>query len=120
MSMISWFHRFHGVKGLVVSWGSWCQRFHGFIGLLVSSSLPADVLWAAARKGANEKNTAMGVLLYSNRPMKRNPRQSCILDSTPWIPDPCTGARLFVRGTWIPYSIFSWIPDSEAQDSWIP
>ena len=91
MSMISWFHRFHGVKGLVVSWGSWCQRFHGFIGLLVSSSLPADVLWAAARKGANEKNTAMGVLLYSNRPMKRNPRQSCILDSTPWIPDPCTG-----------------------------
>ena len=45
MSMISWFHRFHGVKGLVVSWGSWCQRFHGFIGLLVSSSLPADVLW---------------------------------------------------------------------------
>ena len=28
--------------------------------------------------------------------------------------------RLFVRGTWILYSIFSWIPDSEAQDSWIP
>ena len=34
--MVSWFHRFRGVKGLVVSWVSRCQRFGGFIGFTVS------------------------------------------------------------------------------------
>ena len=85
----------------------------------MSRSLPTDVLWAAARKGANEKKTAMGVLLYSNCPVKE------IQDSLAfWIPRHgfrihVLESRLFVRGTWIPYSIFSWIPDSEVQDSWI-
>ena len=33
VSMVSWFHRFRGVKGFMVSW---CQWFHGFIGFVVS------------------------------------------------------------------------------------
>ena len=32
MSRVSWFHRFRGVKGFMISKGSWCQGFHGFIG----------------------------------------------------------------------------------------
>ena len=36
MSMVSWFHRFPGVNGFIVSWVSWCQWFHGFIGFVVS------------------------------------------------------------------------------------
>ena len=34
--MVSWFHRFRGVNGFMVSWVSWCQWFHGFIGFMVS------------------------------------------------------------------------------------
>ena len=44
-------------------------------------------------EGANGKKTAMVILLYLNRPMKRNPRQSWIFDSMPWIPDPSTGVQ---------------------------
>ena len=36
MSMVSWFYRFGGVNGFMVSKGLWCQGFHGFIGLVVS------------------------------------------------------------------------------------
>ena len=36
VSCVSWFHRFRGVNGFIVSWVSWCQWFHGFIGFLVS------------------------------------------------------------------------------------
>ena len=35
MSMVSWFHRFCGVNGFIVSCVSGCQWFHGFIGFLV-------------------------------------------------------------------------------------
>ena len=34
--MVSWFHRFHGFIGFVVSQVSWFHRFHGFIGFAVS------------------------------------------------------------------------------------
>ena len=34
--MVSWFHRFGGVNGFMVSYVSWCQWFHGFIGFMVS------------------------------------------------------------------------------------
>ena len=65
------------------------------------------------------KRKINGCFLYLNRPMKEiqgslgfwTPRhgfQIHVLES-----------RIFVRGTWISNSIFSWIPDSEAQDSWI-
>ena len=27
--MISWFHKFRGVNGFIVSWVSWCKWFHG-------------------------------------------------------------------------------------------
>ena len=33
MSMVSWFHRFRGVNGFMVSCVSCCQWIHGFIGL---------------------------------------------------------------------------------------
>ena len=36
MSMVSWFHRFRGVKGFMDSYVLWCQWFHSFIGFLVS------------------------------------------------------------------------------------
>ena len=44
-------------------------------------------------EGANEKKTVMAAFLYLNSAMIRNPRQSRSLDSTPWIPDPCTGVQ---------------------------
>ena len=34
--MESWFHRFPGVNGFMVSCVSWCQWIHGFIGFVVS------------------------------------------------------------------------------------
>ena len=36
MSMVSWFKRFRGVNGFVVSQVLCCPGFHGFIGFLVS------------------------------------------------------------------------------------
>ena len=36
MSMVSWFHRFRGVNGFVVSMVSWCHRFRGVNGFIVS------------------------------------------------------------------------------------
>ena len=53
--------------------------------------------------------------------MYANPRQSLILDSTPWIPDSWYWILVFVNGTefqslWDPDSL-SCIPDSEAQGS---
>ena len=36
VSMFLRFHRFRGVKGLIVSEVSWCQWFHGFIVSCVS------------------------------------------------------------------------------------
>ena len=36
MSMVSWFHRFRGVNGFIVSCVSLCQWFHGVIGFVVS------------------------------------------------------------------------------------
>ena len=49
MSMVSWFHKFRGVSGFMVSFYrfcgvngfmvssvSWCQRLHGFLGFVVS------------------------------------------------------------------------------------
>ena len=36
MSMVSWFLRFRGVNGFMVSEVSWCQWFHVFIGFVVS------------------------------------------------------------------------------------
>ena len=36
VSMVSWFYRFGGVNGFMVSKGLWCQGFHGFIGFVVS------------------------------------------------------------------------------------
>ena len=43
-----------------------------------------------------------------------NPRQSCILVSTPWTPDSRYCIPVFLRGTWIldPVPIVSGIPDS--------
>ena len=35
MSMVSWFHRFPGVNGFMVSCVSWCQWIHDFIGFVV-------------------------------------------------------------------------------------
>ena len=32
MSVVSWFYRFRGVNGFMVSW---CQWFHGFLGFMV-------------------------------------------------------------------------------------
>ena len=31
--MVSWFHRFRGVKEFMVSYVSWCQWFHRFLGV---------------------------------------------------------------------------------------
>ena len=36
MSMVSWFHRFRGVNGFVVSMVSWFHRFFGVNGFMVS------------------------------------------------------------------------------------
>ena len=36
MSMVSWFHRFLGVKGFIVSCVSWFHRFRGVNGFMVS------------------------------------------------------------------------------------
>ena len=36
MSMVSWFHRFHGVNGFLVSCVSWFHRFRGVNGFMVS------------------------------------------------------------------------------------
>ena len=36
MSMVSWFLRFPGVNGFVVSWVSWFHRFRGVNGFMVS------------------------------------------------------------------------------------
>ena len=33
---MSWFHRFRGVSGVMVSYVSWCQWGYGFIGFVVS------------------------------------------------------------------------------------
>ena len=34
--MVSWFHRFPGVNGFMVSKVSWGQEFHGFVVSVVS------------------------------------------------------------------------------------
>ena len=39
MSTVSWFHRFRGVNGFMVSWVSWCQGFHGFISISSSQNV---------------------------------------------------------------------------------
>ena len=36
MSMVSWFSRFRGVNGSIVSCVSWFHRFHGVNGYMVS------------------------------------------------------------------------------------
>ena len=36
MSMVSWFHKFRGVNGFVVSIVSWFHRFRGVHGFMVS------------------------------------------------------------------------------------
>ena len=36
MSMVSWFHRFLGVKGFIVSCLSWFHRFRGVNSFMVS------------------------------------------------------------------------------------
>ena len=36
MSMVSWFHRFPGVNGFIVSCVSWFLRFRGVSGFMVS------------------------------------------------------------------------------------
>ena len=36
LSMDSWFHRFRGVNGFIVSCVSWCHRFRGVNGFMVS------------------------------------------------------------------------------------
>ena len=46
--MVSWFHRFPGVNGFMVSKVSWCQWSHGFIGFAVSM-----VLWFHRFRGVN-------------------------------------------------------------------
>ena len=46
--MESWFHRFPGVNGFIVSCVSWCQWLHGFIGFVVSM-----VLWFHTFRGVN-------------------------------------------------------------------
>ena len=45
MLMVSWLHRFRGVKSFMVSW---CQWSHGFIGFVVSV-----VLWFHRFRGVN-------------------------------------------------------------------
>ena len=44
----SWFHRFRGVNGFMVSWVSWCQWLHGFLGFVVSV-----VSWFHRFRGVN-------------------------------------------------------------------
>ena len=62
MSIVSWFLRFRGINGFMVSrfhrspgvnafidsWVSWCQLFHGFIGFVVSI-----VSWFHRFRGVN-------------------------------------------------------------------
>ena len=36
MSMVSWFHRFRGVSGFIVSCVSWFHRFRGVNSFMVS------------------------------------------------------------------------------------
>ena len=36
MSMVSWFRRFPGVNGFMVSWVSWFHGFRGVNGFMVS------------------------------------------------------------------------------------
>ena len=52
MSMVSWFHRFCGVKGFMASCVSW---FHGFIGLVVSM-----VSWLYGFRDVNGVNSFIG------------------------------------------------------------
>jgi len=59
-----------------------------------------------------------------NSPQSGNPRQSWILDPTPWIPDSSYWITIFVSRTWILDSTLRGIPDplsslpaSQAQDS---
>ena len=72
------------------------------------------------RRGDKWKEKLMVAFLYLNRPMKEIQGSLGF-----WIPRHgfrihVLESRIFVRGTWISYSICSWIPDSKAQDSWIP
>ena len=48
MSRVSWFHRFGGVNGFMVSKVWWCQLFHGFMGFVLSI-----VSWFARFGGVN-------------------------------------------------------------------
>ena len=36
MSIVSWFHRFRGVNGFMVSWVSWFHGFRGVNGFMIS------------------------------------------------------------------------------------
>ena len=64
------------------------------------------------------KRKSNGCFFIFKSPHERNPRQSRILDFTPWIPDPCT--RVHTLCPWNLDSVFYLLLDSEAQDSWIP
>ena len=48
VSMVSWFHRFRGVNGFLISYVSFCQWFHGFIAFVVSM-----VSWFHRFRGVN-------------------------------------------------------------------
>ena len=65
-----------------------------------------------------------GSLIFFFRPKWGNPRQSWIVDSTPWIPDSRYPIPAFVSGSWILIPIVSGIQESlgciPAPKPWIP